>query len=460
MIKRLIDRLRGRTPPTRPVLKLNVIARENHPISRRDISSAAVKTLYRLRDSGFDAFLVGGGVRDLLLGLHPKDFDVATDATPEQVKQVFGGQCQIIGRRFRLAHVRFGREIIEVATFRAHHSQAEGEGHGRTSDDGMILRDNVWGSIEEDAERRDFTVNALYYNIADFTLWDFAGGLADIEKRQLRLIGDPETRYREDPVRMLRAIRFAAKLDFSLEQATGEPIRRLGDLLDDISSHRLYDESQKLLVSGHSGRVLELLQEYDLFRHLFPQGIPDGTSARLLALTADSTDQRIADDKSVNPAFFYAALLWGRLQEQYARLVDDGMPPVPALQQAGQRVISRQTTRTAITRFTAQTMRDIWEMQPRLENPRPRQVDALLVQQRFRAAYDFLVLREASGEDTGGWGAWWTRYQDADPGLQAELLRALEKSGSSDGGASSSNGTPSRKPRRRGPRKRKPAAAE
>lgn len=453
MIKNLIDRLRGRPSSRRPVLKLTVTPREQHPISRKDISSAAVKTLYRLHDHGYQAFLVGGGVRDLLLGLHPKDFDIATDATPEQVKQVFGGQCQIIGRRFRLAHVRFGREIIEVATFRAHHTQAEGEHHARTSDEGMILRDNVWGSIEEDAERRDFTVNALYYNIADFTLWDFAGGRKDLEKRQLRLIGDPETRYREDPVRMLRAIRFAAKLEFDIEPATAEPLRRLGDLLDDISSHRLFDESQKLLASGHAGRVLTLLKEYDLFRHLFPQAGPSEEYERLLTLTAESTDQRIQDGKSVNPAFFYAALLWGRVQAHYAELNAEGVPPVPALQQAGQRAISRQTERTAITRFTAQALREIWEMQPRLENPRPRQVDALLVQQRFRAAYDFLVLREKAGEDTAGWGAWWTRYQDADPGLQAELLRALESGGKSVAAGS-------RKPRKRGPRKRKPAAAD
>lgn len=454
MIKTLIDRLRGRRTERRPVLKLVVSPRDQHPISRKDISSAAVKTLYRLHDHGYQAFLVGGGVRDLLLGLHPKDFDVATDATPEQVKQVFGSQCQIIGRRFRLAHVRFGREIIEVATFRAHHTQAEGDHHARTSDEGMILRDNVWGSIEEDAERRDFTVNALYYNIADFTLWDFAGGRKDLEKRQLRLIGDPETRYREDPVRMLRAVRFAAKLDFTLEPATAAPLRELGDLLDDISSHRLFDEAQKLLASGHASRVLELLKEYDLFRHLFPLVGPGNEYERLLALTAESTDQRIRDGKSVNPAFFYAALLWGRVQAHYADLVAEGVPPVPALQQAGQRAISRQTERTAITRFTAQALREMWEMQPRLENPRPRQVDALLAQQRFRAAYDFLVLREKAGEDTGGWGAWWTRYQDADPGLQAELLRALES------GPKGSGAPASRKPRKRGPRKRKPASAD
>jgi poly(A) polymerase len=446
MIKKLINRLRGKSlPPTQR--GKTVIPREKHPISRKDISNAALKTLYRLREHGYEAYLVGGCVRDLLLGMHPKDFDVATDATPEQVKQAFGGQCQLIGRRFRLAHVRYGREIIEVATLRAHHSQGESEQHAHISHAGVILRDNVWGEIEEDAERRDFTVNALYYNIEDFSLWDMAGGLEDIKRRQLRLIGDPETRYREDPVRMLRAIRFAAKLDFSLEPATAEPIRRLGDLLDHISSHRLFDEAQKMLASGYAARVIELLHHYDLFRHLFPQAASSDIAKRLLQLTAESTDARLAAGKSVNPAFFYAAILWQGLQEEHADLIAEDMPAMPALQQAGQRVISRQSERTAIPRFTAQTVRDIWEMQPRLEQPRPRQVDALLLQQRFRAAYDFLVLREDAGEETGEWGAWWTRYQDADPGLRAEMLRALEKTG----------GQP-RTPRRRSPRKRRPAS--
>lgn len=449
MIKKLIDRLRGKTTPVTP--KRVIIAREHHSVSRKDISSAALKTLYRLREHGHDAFLVGGCVRDLMLGIYPKDFDVATSATPEQVKQAFGGQCQLIGRRFRLAHVRYGREIIEVATFRAHHAQGDSSQHGQTSHTGVILRDNVWGSIEEDAERRDFTVNALYYNITDFSVWDMAGGMADIAKRQLRLIGDPETRYREDPVRMLRAIRFAAKLDFQLEASTAAPVRKLGDLLDHISSHRLFDEAQKLLASGHAEGVLRLLHEYDLYQHLFPEGGESPESRRLLTLTAQSTDDRIEEGKSVNPAFFYAALLWERMQEEYNELLTEGMPPMPALQQAGQRVISRQAERTAIPRFNAQTIRDIWELQPRLEFPRPRQVEALIPQQRFRAAYDFLVLREESGEDTHGWGAWWTRYQDADPGLRAEMLRALEKNKDGSGAGEG------KRPRKRSPRKRRPA---
>lgn len=443
MIKALINRIRGKSATTK--LQRTVIPRDQHPISRKNISNAALKTLYRLREQDYEAYLVGGGVRDLLLGLHPKDFDITTSATPEQVKQLFGGQCQLIGRRFRLAHVRYGREVIEVATFRAHHSQSDNGQQARLSEEGMILRDNVWGSVEDDAERRDFTVNALYYTIDDFSILDFTDGLQDIQKRQLRLIGDPETRYREDPVRMLRAIRLAAKLDFSLEAETAAPIKSLAKLLDDISSHRLFDEAQKILSSGHAERALALLEEYQLFAPLFPQTpLPD--SRLLLQLTAQSTDQRIAEDRSVNPAFFFAALLWSAVEKEYQRLIARDEPPFPALQQAGQKVIQRQMQRTAITRYTAQAMREIWEMQPRLTSPRSRQVESLVQQSRFRAAYDFLVLRERAGENTNGYGDWWTRYQDADPGLKAEMLRALDKNG----------GPTSGKKKRRSPRK-KPA---
>jgi len=423
MLKAWIDRFRsrGKTPAR---LKPVIIPRDRHPVSRRDISSAAVKTLYRLHDAGHDAFLIGGGVRDLLLGMTPKDFDIATSATPEQVKQLFGGQCQIIGRRFRLAHVRWGREVIEVATFRANHSEGDDQ-TARTNADGLILRDNVWGSIEEDAARRDFTINAIYYNIADFSLWDFAKGTADLEKRVLRLIGDPETRYREDPVRMLRAIRFAAKLDFTLAPATAAPIPELAELLEDMSSHRLYDECQKLFGAGHAAPLLPLLLEHGLFEPLFPEAALHPADT-LWTLTAENTDDRLAEGKSINPAFFFAALLWGAMQARVQQLLDEEVPPVPAWQQAAMHTLSVQHQRTAIPRHVAQTIRDIWEMQPRLEAPRPRQVEATQQSERFRAAYDFLVLREAAGEDTDGMGAWWTRWQSADPGLQAEMARALE----------------------------------
>lgn len=437
MLKAWIDRFRsrGKTPLR---LKPVIIPRDRHPVSRRDISSAAVKTLYRLHDAGHQAFLIGGGVRDLLLGLQPKDFDIATSATPDEVKRLFGGQCQIIGRRFQLAHVRWGREVIEVATFRANHAEGD-DSTARTSADGRILRDNVWGSIEEDAARRDFTINAIYYNIADFSLWDFARGTADLERRVLRLIGDPETRYREDPVRMLRAVRFAAKLEFALAPETAAPIPRLAELLEDMSSHRLYDECQKLFGAGHAAPLLPLLSQYGLFEPLFPEAVLHPAN-ELWQRTAENTDDRIAEGKGINPAFFFAALLWGPMQARVRQFEDEGVPPVPAWQQAAMQTLSVQHQRTAIPRHIAQTIRDIWELQPRLEAPRPRQVEAMVQSERFRAGYDFLVLREQSGEDTAGMGAWWTRWQDADPGLQAEMARALEDKPAAGG---------KRKPRRR-----------
>lgn len=423
MLKGWLDRWRGRGK-TISRLKPVIIPREQHAVSRRDISSVAVKTLYRLHDGGYQAFLIGGGVRDVLLGMQPKDFDIATSATPEQVKQLFGNQCQIIGRRFRLAHVRWGREVIEVATFRAHHSEGDAQ-NAKTNAEGLILRDNVWGSIEEDAARRDFTINAIYYNIADFSLWDFAHGIKDLNARVLRLIGDPMTRYREDPVRMLRAVRFAGKLNFALADETAQPIPELAYLLEDVSSHRLYDECQKLFSAGYSLPVLDLLHEFSLFDALFPEAdlFPNDT---LWQLTAESTDERVAQGKGINPAFFYAAILWGVVKDRQSSLMNHSVPPVPAWQQASQQVLAVQHARTAIPRHISQAIRDIWEMQPKLEQPRPRQVEATAQSERFRAAYDFLVLRELAGEETGGMGAWWTRWQEADPGLRAEMARALD----------------------------------
>lgn len=452
MLKALINRLTGKKPkkPRQATLQLRIVPRAEHPISRQDISGGALKVLYRLHEAGFKAFLVGGGVRDLLVGLHPKDFDVATDATPEEVKRVFGGQCRLIGRRFRLAHVHMGREIIEVATFRAHHSAAE-DTEGQTSEAGVILRDNVYGNQAEDAERRDFTANALYYNIADFSLYDYAGGLEDIQARRLRLIGDPETRYREDPVRMLRAVRLAAKLEFDIDPSAGEPLRQLGDLLDHCSSHRLYDEAQKMLGSGHAVRVLGLLEDYGLFGHLFPAVQLNPAQRELLMRAAESTDARIAQGKSVNPAFFFAVLLWQRVLQRHQELIDDDMPPVPALQLAASQVLDAQAGRTALPKLAAGTVREIWDLQFRLVAPPSRKVEFLLTHPRFRAAYDFLCLREAAGEDTGGWGDWWTHYQDAHPDEREALLRELERARQQAKAAGSGP-----KKKRRSPRKRKP----
>ena len=291
-----------------------IIPRSEHHISRADISENALKVLYRLKKSGFAAFLVGGGVRDLLLGGHPKDFDLVTDAHPEEVRRLFRN-CRLIGRRFRLAHVHFGREIIEVATFRA---AADGGDHTDRSHShsGRILRDNVYGTIDEDIWRRDFTVNALYYNIADFSVWDYTSGLSDLRDRKLRLIGDPMTRYREDPVRMLRAMRFAAKLDFDLADETAGPIGELGDHLSDVPAARLFDEVLKLFQAGQALKSFELLLEFDLLRYLFPatdaalKADDGGAAARLIRAGLANTDERIAQDKSITPMFLYAVLLW------------------------------------------------------------------------------------------------------------------------------------------------------
>ncbi len=448
MLKRFIDRLRGRQPSvSKSTMRLQVIKGLQHGISRRQISAPASKVLDGLQEHGYQAFLVGGGVRDLLLGATPKDFDVATNATPEQVRSLFRN-ARIIGRRFRLVHVLFGRETIEVATFRAHHEQDLKT--ASTNAQGMIVRDNVYGSMEDDAERRDFTINALYYNIADDCLYDYVNGVRDLDARLLRLIGHPDTRYREDPVRMLRAIRFAAKLDFRIEAQTAAPLTQLAPLLEGVSPHRLADEVDKLLGCGHAERVIALLEEYHLLPYLFPDLVLNDSSRRLIEATARNTDERLRIGKGINPAFFYATLLWHAVQQRSRQLHDQGSALLPALQQAIQQVIQRQQVRTAFTRMLATSLREIWEMQPRLEHPDLRRVDDMLQQPRFRAGFDFLMLREQSGEKTAGMGAWWHRYQEATAEQRQLMLDTIIHARKQQGG-----GAPSK--RRRPPRKRKPS---
>jgi poly(A) polymerase len=307
--------------PTEDATAPVVVPRAEHSVSRSAISPSALKVLYRLKDAGYQAFLVGGAVRDLLLGRNPKDFDIATNAHPEQVRELFRN-CRLIGRRFHLAHVRFGQEIIEVATFRAAHTLVDednsvDEDSRRVLDNhGRILRDNLYGSIDEDVWRRDFTANALYYNIADFSIWDYTGGVADANARLLKLIGDPETRYREDPVRMLRAVRFAAKLNFNIDEASSRPIAKLAYMLDGVPAARLFDEVTKLFLAGSALRSFELLREYALLAHLFPDlasalsQAADPTAEKVVQLGLAGTDERVAADKSVTPAFLFAVLLW------------------------------------------------------------------------------------------------------------------------------------------------------
>ena len=395
-----------------------VISRDNHCISRVNISQAALKVLYRLKDSGFHACLVGGGVRDLLLGREPKDFDVATDATPEQVKEVFRNS-RMIGRRFRIVHVRFGREIIEVATFRAGHTEGSDE---NLSESGMLLHDNVYGSIEEDALRRDFTVNALYYDIRDFSVIDYADGMQDLEQGLLRLMGDPETRYREDPVRMLRAARFAAKLGFGIEDSTRAPIEDLADLLADIPAARLFDEVLKLFLSGHAVASFEKLRQYGLFEKLFPDtesslATQEHEFPHTLVLKGlENTDTRVAEGKPVTPAFLFAVLLWEPVRLRWLALqADEGLAPFTALQAACTDILERQVARVAIPRRFSTPMREIWTLQSRFHHTKGKRPKRLADHPRFRAAYDFLLLRAESGEADPNLAQWWTDYQSDKP---------------------------------------------
>ena len=395
-----------------------IIPRADHNVSRKEISNSALKVLYRLNKAGYQAFLVGGCVRDAMLGLHPKDFDVATNATPDEVRALFGN-CRLIGRRFRLAHVRFGREIIEVDTFRAAAEHvADDSAHDH---EGRILRDNVYGSIEADAFRRDFTVNALYYNIADFSIIDYANGVADVQAGVLRLIGDPETRYREDPVRMLRAVRFATKLGFRIEAGTEQLLTTLAPLLGDIPPARLFDEMLKLFMGGSALANFEMLRHYNLFGQLFPLTELSLTHEEthfpltLIGHGMANTDDRIAQGKPVTPAFLFAVFLWEPVRERAAQLEAEGQHPAQALQHAGAQIIAEQAAVMATPRRFSLPMREIWMLQLRLEVKGGRRSVRVLSHPRFRAAYDFLLLRGEAGEVPLELCEWWTEFQELHP---------------------------------------------
>jgi poly(A) polymerase len=401
---------------TEPRARPTIIPRSEHTLSRANVSSNALKVLYRLKNAGFSAFLVGGGVRDLLLDRHPKDFDVVTDALPEDVGDLFRN-CRLIGRRFRLAHVRFGRDIVEVATFRAASGEEEHEDREH-SESGRILRDNVYGTIDEDIWRRDFTVNALYYNIADFTVWDYTTGLEDIKHRTLRLIGDPVTRYREDPVRMLRAVRLAAKLDFTIAPEAASPISDLAELLGDVPPARLFDEVLKLFHAGYAVQSFDLLREYGLFEYLFPETAaalegPDGASA--LAFIREglrNTDARVREDKPVTPTFLFTVFLWPVIKRLAAELEREGLDPGQALIEAAHRAVATQQQHTTFPKRFSVPMKEIVAMQSRFDNRRGQRAARLLEHKRFRAAYDFLVLRSRCGEVEAETAEWWTKIQE------------------------------------------------
>ena len=378
----------------------------------------------RLKKADFEAYLVGGCVRDLLLGREPKDFDVATNASPEQVKQIFRN-CRIIGRRFRLAHVFFGREIIEVATFRG--SEPEESDQHVVHEDGRLLRDNVFGTLEQDVWRRDFTVNALYYNIRDFSVVDYTGGMQDHSAGVLRLIGDPFVRYREDPVRMLRAIRFSVKLSFSLHPDTERPIHELADLLKSIPSARLYDEMLKLFLAGYGLQTFELLRHYGLFAILFPATdqcleTQDHDFPRLFLIKAlENSDKRYSEGKSLTPYFLLAALLWEPLQLSAQKRIKQGENETIAYQNAANEVLTSQIKITAMPRHITQAMRDVWFLQNKFSRTVGVRPFRLLEQPKFRAAYDFLQLRADTGGADQELVEWWTRFQDADEALRQQM---------------------------------------
>jgi poly(A) polymerase len=404
-----------------------ILSRGEHGISRNNIDKHALKVLYRLHKSGFHACLVGGAVRDLLLGIKPKDFDIATDATPEQVNKLFRN-CRLIGRRFRLAHIHFGRLIIEVATFRAEHESSQS---GHQDESGRIVRDNVFGELADDVWRRDFTANALYYDISDFSVIDFVGGFEDIKQRRLHLIGDVETRYREDPVRMLRALRFSAKLDFEIDEESRTPIFTLGHLLQDIPAARLYEEVLKLFHSGHALRSFELLQEFDLLKYLFPEAARsienDDGIVDMLTIAMNNTDERIRKDMRVTPAFLFAALLWHPVNSRVREMVEGGMPYSVAIQKVATRVLSKQSASVSIPKRFTTVMRDIWGLQTRFHYRAGKRAAAVLDHPKFRAGYDFLCIRAAAGEkiidgDLEQDCQWWTELQKQNAEQQKTTL--------------------------------------
>ena len=402
-----------------PTYPLQVIPREQHSISRKDISPNALRVLYRLRESGFGAYLVGGAVRDLLVGQLPKDFDVATDATPEEVKALFRN-CRLIGRRFRLAHVVFGREIIEVATFRANVDDGSGD---REIDNGRLVRDNVYGTIEDDAVRRDFTCNALYYAIEDFSVRDYVGGFDDVQSRVMKLIGDPEQRYHEDPVRMLRAVRLAAKLGFDIDPATAAPLPKLAGLLAEAAPARLFEEVLKLFLSGHGVASFEGLERHGLLAALFPESAAalranrSGALRRIVIQGLGNTDARVAADEPVSPAFLFALLLWPAFCRELMRLQAQGMQGDEAQRRAADRVTLHQLSTVALPRRFSLPMQEIWLLQSRFSSRQRKRVVRTLSHPRFRAAFDFLLLRQSASSEHDDDVDFWRQLQN-EPGYE------------------------------------------
>ena len=426
MIKKLIRKILGpKNNKGRDTSTPIVIGPDEHRIEPRLLSNNALRVTSTLQEAGFEAFVVGGAVRDLLLGVKPKDFDIATNATPEQVRKLFR-RAFIIGKRFQIVHVMFGQDLLEVTTFRGTTSDsAPKDEHGR------VLRDNTFGSQAEDAVRRDFTINAMYYNPANEQVLDYHGGIDDIRARTLRIIGQPEARYREDPVRMLRVVRFAAKLKFTIEPETAAPISIMAPLINNVPAARVFDEMLKLLMSGQALACLQQLRKEGLHHGLLPLldvVLEQPLGVKFVTLALDSTDARIAAGKTVSPGFLFASLLWHQVLEKWTAYRAAGEQPIPALHFAADDVLDSQTEKLALQRKIGTDMRDIWSMQPRFERRNGKSPHKLLEHPRFRAGYDFLLLRCASGEIDVELGEWWTAFYEGDEIAREELLASANRS--------------------------------
>ncbi|HEU4853078.1 MAG TPA: polynucleotide adenylyltransferase PcnB [Telluria sp.] len=442
MIKKFIRKFLGVKDGANDRTEPVVLGADQHRIDPKLVSSNALRVTQTLQDAGFEAFVVGGAVRDLLLGIKPKDFDIATNATPEQVKRLFR-RAFIIGKRFQIVHVMFGQDLLEVTTFRgAAQDSAPKDEHGR------VLRDNNFGPQHEDAARRDFTINAMYYNPATQEVLDYHGGIGDIRDKQLRIIGVPEARFREDPVRMLRVVRFAAKLQFTIEPSTRAPIAVMAPLINNVPAARVFDEMLKLLMSGHALACLQQLRKEGLHHGLLPLldvVLEQPISMKFVTLALESTDRRVMAGKGVSPGFLFASLLWHQVLEKWNAYKAAGEATIPALHLAADDVLDNQTEKLALQRRIGSDMRDIWSMQPRFERRTGKAPHKLLENPRFRAGYDFLLLRCESGELDVELGEWWTAFYEADPEQREELISSAP---SGAGGAKRKRGP------RRGPRSR------
>ena len=445
MLKRL-SKFFDRTSSKKNDGNHRVLDSHEHNLNPKKICNNAREIVRVLQKNTFEAYVVGGCVRDLLLDLNPKDFDIATNATPQQIKRLFR-RSRIIGRRFQIVHVQFGREIIEVTTFRS--NNADKNGKVQQSASGVLTRDNLFGSLLDDASRRDLSINALYYDTEKNTLHDYCDGLEDLARQKIRIIGDPATRYSEDPVRLLRAVRFAAKLGFHIDSKSLKPIEKMSDSLQHVSAPRMFDETLKLFMSGYGFAVFQLLYKYQLFAQLIPQAnrlIDQGhpTARKMVEQVLTNTDLRIRSNQRVTPAFIYAALLWPAVQKIALEYEKQGHPAVSALNKAANEVISSQITITSIPRRFTMAMREIWSMQLTLAKRGGNRADRSMENPRFRAAYDFILIREQTGESLGGLGDWWTNYQNASVCERQNMIQKL----------------PSNKPRKRRPSRRQKGSTD